>query len=195
MTLAERWAKLPRAALWALAAAGFLAAYFLLVEPVLELTGSIDARADALEAARRRAALPAEEALDAAARDHALFGSPLPPGGPERTGALNQRLETILAGRDLQQLSIKARPPAPMPRADASRLTDDSRTINRLVVDIDFHTDPATAADIIAQLERAPEVTLLSRVTLRRVERDGAELLQVGLSPETWVAAPKAAPQ
>lgn len=188
MKLRRIWNNLPRAAKWAISAGAFIALYFLVIEPALDATARFNNRSDALSAAldRRRAADRSALAL-AASR----FGDPLLPGGPERSAELNNRIEQILRDRSVSGLTIRARAPVPLGRAVFAGLIPDGRQAERLILDVDFEADPAVAAAILADLEQAPEVAAVSRVILRRQERDGRRTVQVGLSPEAWVLSPK----
>lgn len=190
MTLLERWSALPRVGRWVVAAAAFIAIYFAVVEPALDLTASWNARADAIESglsSRAGASDAAQQSALAASR----FGSPLLPGGPGRSGELNARVEQILRGRDVSGLTIRARAPVPMGRAVFAGLIPENTSAQRLILDVDFECSPSIAASILADLESAPEIAAVGRVVLRRDDRDAKRLIRVSLSPEAWVFAAK----
>ncbi len=194
VSLFARWASLPRAARWLLASGAFVLGYFVVIEPGLEATARLNARADALQAAtERRDALRAGRSD--AAREAALaatrFGPALPPGGPERPAQLNAAVERILRDRSISALTIRTRALVPLGRSVFLGLIPESQQAQRLILDVDFESSPDTAAAIIAEMEQAPEVAALGRVILRKVERDGRKALQVSLSPEAWLIASK----
>jgi hypothetical protein len=193
MTLRERWRSFPRAARWTALAAAFLVLYFTAIEPALDLTASWTARADAIEAAMIARRDPGAAQRDALAASR--FGTPLLPGGPERSAELNARVEQVLRGRDVGALTIRARAPVPLGRSAFAGLVPESVSAQRLILDVDFECDPALAAAILADLEQAPEVAAVNRVILRRDDREGKRLLRVTLSPEAWVFASKGAPR
>lgn len=194
MTLRERWNSLPRTGRWIVAAAAFMAAYFVVIEPALDATASLAARADVLQSGLDRRRASASGASDAAAREAlaiSRFGETREPGGPERPGELNACVERILRDRAVSSLTIRARALVPLGRAAFAGVIPESQQAQRLALDVDFESSPQIAVEIIAALEQAPEVTALGRVILRKVERDGKKSVQVSLAPETWVITPK----
>lgn len=194
--LLERFAALPRAARWGVLAGVLMVAYFAIVEPVLDATATASARADALQAGiDRRLAIAAgqSETSRVFALAAAQYGAPLPPGGPERAAALNARIETVLRDRAVSALTIKARAPAALPRTAMPGVIPEGRQAQRLVLDVEFESAPDVAAAVIADLERIPEVAAISRLSMRKVEREGVKRVQVSVSPETWVIAARGA--
>lgn len=188
MTLRARWQSLPRAARWLILAAAFVALYFASVEPALDATARLSLRADALQSALDRQRSTRD---DSAALAAARFGDPLLPGGPDRLAALNARVEQVFRERRVSALTIRTRAPIPLGRGSFAGAIPESEQVQRLILDIDFEADPDTAAHVLADLERAPEVAAVSRVSLRRLEKDGRRLVQASLSPEAWIIAPK----
>lgn len=194
MTLRERWDALPRTGRWIASAVGFMLVYFAVVEPTLDMTVSLSARADVLQSGidrRRASAAGSSEAAGKTALAAARFGSALAPGGAERPGALNARVEQILRDKNISALTIRTRALVPLGRAVFAGLIPDGHQGQRLVLDVEFESSPAAATEILAELEQAPEVTTVGRVIIRKVEREGKKSVQVSLSPETWVITPK----
>ena len=193
MTLLERFHTAPRVVRWATLAITATLAYFLLIEPALDAASSYNARADVMQAGLDRQS--ADGPSDSGSNDSALstlqFGSPLSPGGPERSAALNARVESLLRDRRVSDLSIRARTPVALPRASFAAVLPDNRVAQRLILDIQFEASPADAVAFLADLERAPEVSAISRATFRTVQRDGVTLVQLAVSPESWIFSPK----
>ncbi|MBL8745351.1 MAG: hypothetical protein JNK58_03235 [Phycisphaerae bacterium] len=194
MTLRDRWNSLPRAGRWLVAAAAFMLAYFVVVEPALDATARAAARADVLQAAldrRRATAAGASDAARNATLAATKFGAALPPGGSDRPAALNACIERVLRDRPVSALAIRTRAMVPLGRAVFAGLIPEGQQAQRLVLDVDFECAPPVAAEILAELEQAPEVTAVGRVIMRKIERDGRRAVQVSLSPETWVITAK----
>lgn len=183
---------LPRAMRWAIVAAAFVLGYFVVVEPALDASARASARADALQAGLDRrldAAGERSEASRTLALAASQFGAPLPPGGPDRASALNARIEAILRDRSVSNLSIKARSPVALPRTAMEGGVPEGKQVQRLVLDVEFEADPSVAMAIVADLEKAREVSSVGRVVMRRVEREGRKTVQVSVSPEAWTLA------
>ncbi len=191
-SLLQRWNSLPRAGRWLLAAAAAFAAYFAVVEPVLNRTGDLAARADAIQAGLDRQAQRSQSgASGAIALGLSRFGSAAVPGRGERSGELNARLEEILRQRKVSSLSIRARAPVPLGRSAMDDVIGEGEQVQRLILDIDFESSPEVAAAVLADLEQAREVASVGRVSMRRLDRGGQRAVQVSLSPEAWVIAPR----
>jgi hypothetical protein len=198
--LRQRWRALPRAAQWLIVAAIVGGLYFAVIEPILDATASYSASADVLQAGldrtRARRAEDSESGR-ALALGAARFGAPLLPASPGATGAddraaaLNARIESILRDRRLRALSIKARTPVALGRDVLADVVGPDEQAQRLVIDLDFEADPEAAMAVIADLERAPEVAAIGRVSLRRLDREGQKVVQVSVSPEAWIIARK----
>lgn len=198
--LLQRWKALPRAAQWLVLAAAVALVYFLAVEPALDATASYATRADVLQSGLDRSRdRRAEDSASgrALALGATRFGDPLLPAAPNAAGAedrgaaLNARIESILRDRRLRALSIKARVPAPLGRDVLVDVIGPDEQAQRIVVDLDFEADPQAAMAVIADLERAPEVASIGRVSLRRLDRDGQKVVQVSVSPEAWIIGRK----
>lgn len=198
--LLQRWKALPRAAQWLLVTGAIAVVYFAAVEPALDASASYSARADVLQAGLDRTRdRRAEDSASgrALALGAARFGAPLLPAAPGATGAddrgaaLNARIESILRDRQLRALSIKARTPVPLGRDVLADVVGPDEQAQRLVIDLDFEAEPQAAMAVIADLERAPEVASIGRISLRRLDREGQRVVQVSVSPEAWIIARK----
>ena len=188
------WRSIPRAGRWGAMGAAGLALYFAVVEPALDARTSAHARADALQAMLNRRAVDAAQDSDttrALALASAQFGAVLPPGGPERASDLSARIEAIFRERSVGGLTVKARAPIAMPRGSFDGAIPEGKQAQRLVLDVEFEASPATAFAVLADMERAPEIATIARLTIRRVEREGREVVLVSVAPEAWVIGVK----
>lgn len=191
--LLEQWRSLPRAARWLASFAAAVLAYFVIVEPALDWRAGASARADALEAALlRRADRAAGDSADAALLGLAAsrFGAPSPPGGEERVRELNRRVEDIFSRHSVSNLTIRARAPVSLGRDALNGIVPEGLQAQRAALDIEFESSPETAVAVLTELESAPEVSAVGRVTLRRDERDGRKRVTVSVAPEAWLIAP-----
>lgn len=193
-SLIARWSALPRAARWSALAAAGIAAYFLVIEPALDATASLSARADALQAGvdrRNERARAESEAGRLRSLAAANFGAPALPGRAERSGELNARLEEVFRGRAVGSLAMKARAPVALGRGALEAGLQEIEQAQRLIVDVDFESTPDVATAVLADLERAGEIAAINRIILRKIEKDGKKLVQVSISPEAWVIGPR----
>lgn len=195
--LRNAYARMPRAAKWALWAVLVFVAYFLVAEPVLDQTKALTDSADTTESAlaRERAIAAAwSDTNTPAAAARAAFGAPLPPGPSEaRSRALYTRVNRILESHGLAADITERRAPLRDPNADV--LAGQAHRIDRFILDLGFESTPEIAAAVIADLESAEEVAAVGRVQMRRVEagrgdRGGARRVRVSLSPEAWILVP-----
>lgn len=191
--LLQRWHALPRAARWLAVFALAVLAYFLVIEPALDWRARVSAGADALEAGLRR---QAERAAGNSADTSVLalaasrFGAPEAPGGEERIRELNRRVEDIFSRHTVTNLTIRARSPSSLGREALAGAVPQGLQAQRAPLDIEFEASPETAAAVLAELEGAPEVAAVGRLTLRRTERDGRKRVAVSVAPEAWLIAP-----
>jgi hypothetical protein len=186
---------MPRAARWGLWAGVVLAAYFLVIEPVLDATNTLNERAD--KAQRRviesrsagEAALVAEGDLKAGVP---RFGLPKLPGEPkERSEALTRRIASILQSRGVRDHTSTVKE-SPLPTGPLTGAVGADYRVDRLVTELQFDASPETVAGVVADLEKAAEVAAVSRVQLRKgVATPGAKgpaprLLKATIAVEAW---------
>lgn len=195
-TLLKRIETLPRAMRWALYGVMALALYFGIVEGALDATNSIRARADA------KAALLAQyeqnrATLEAADKQVAIgvmrFGSvEMPSESETRAVEFNRVIDGILSRHDLVERSSTSRTVPLAGNTSLGLVVGSDFRVDRLVSDLQFVGTPEAATEIIADLERHPLVTTVSRVQLRKAEgRDSGRNVRASLSVETWVLAKK----
>lgn len=175
--LTARYASLPRAARWLLLGGVAIAAYFAVVEPVLDATARLNAECSAKMAR-----------LDSAARDRAADGSvesdvklgvqrygmvAMPGAGKDRSEALNRRIAQVLMAHSVRDVTttVKETPLSGSTLARELGTSGDGGTdlrVDRLVTELQFEASPETVAAVVADLERSPEITAVSRLQLRK---------------------------
>jgi len=169
--LAERFRAIPRAARWAIAAGAAFAAYFLIVEPVLDsrtaLTVRGDDKAKQLAAARSGSA-DAESAETDLRTGIARFGVPELPGPPiERSEALTRRIASVLQSHGIRDHTSTVKE-SPLSSTSLAGVFGAEYRVDRLITELQFDASPETFMGILADLERSPEVAAVSRVALRK---------------------------
>jgi len=194
--LIERWKQQPRAMQWAILAALGLAAFYGLVDPLLEATEKVKSRADA-KAAMLDQYQQNRQALETADKTVALGVSRLgniemPIESESRAVDFNRMIDDVLSRQDLGDRSSTSRT---VPLGNNSALAgviDASLKVDRLVTELQLTGQPEAIAQIIADLERNPLVTTISRVQMRKAEgRDSGRNIRASISVETWVLSKK----
>jgi hypothetical protein len=194
--LIERWKQQPRSMQWAILAALGLAAFYGLVDPLLEATEKVKSRADA-KAAMLDQYQQNRQALETADKTVALGVSRLgniemPIESESRAVDFNRMIDDVLSRQDLGDRSSTSRT---VPLGNNSALAgviDASLKVDRLVTELQLTGQPEAIAQIIADLERNPLVTTISRVQMRKAEgRDSGRNIRASISVETWVLSKK----
>ncbi|MFN9992379.1 MAG: hypothetical protein ACK54H_03455 [Phycisphaerales bacterium] len=194
--LIERWKQQPRSMQWAILAALGLAAFYGLVDPLLEATEKVKSRADA-KAAMLDQYQQNRQALETADKTVALGVSRLgniemPIESESRAVDFNSMIDDVLSRQDLGDRSSTSRT---VPLGNNSALAgviDASLKVDRLVTELQLTGQPEAIAQIIADLERNPLVTTISRVQMRKAEgRDSGRNIRASISVETWVLSKK----
>lgn len=194
-SLAARYAALPRAARWGLWFIAAMIAYFVIIEPMLNLTALAKGKADL--ARTKVAALETrlgslERAQGELATAISDLGAIMPLGEQdELTAQLRSRITAVLVAHGFIAWDLTQARPNTVPRGllDADAVPT-GRTVVRAGFDITLEGSPDAVLGVLADLEQAPEVTLIRQTTLRRLERDGRGFLNATISPEVWVLAP-----
>jgi len=188
--LLEKFAGLPRSARWAIAAIVFLGAYFAIVEPVLIATTNYQNKADVLRHSLVQAASRASDSsgVSAELKLGALrFGETAFPSDALGSGALNKRISEVFSAHGVDSWKSDERRAANLPRDAFADSLGAGLRAKKILVDLDFQAHPTIVARVLADLERAPEVHSVSRVTLRKVESENENALRANLSVETWI--------
>ncbi len=198
---AARFATLPRVTRWVLSAALFIAAYFGVIEPVLDRTNQLWARGDANAASlvayeKNRAALTAADAD--VKLGLARYGSVEGPGDPEaRPVEFNRMIDALLDEHGITDASSTSRT-VPLGNVPLSQSFGPDFRVDRLVRELQFEAAPEALSAFLADAERRPLVTTVSRLNVRAEEGRGGRgeenrLLRVSLAVETWLLVRKGA--
>lgn len=195
--LLRSWSRLPRVAQWSVLAIVLIAAYFLAIEPVLNLTGLYTSKADRIAAALRREkelAAPDSEDGRLLAQAARVFGKPLLPGDPAaKPETLYRVVNRILREHLVDDAVVNERAgPVQLRPEQLTALTDGYHTIEKFSLEVAFEADPQTAVAVLADMESSPEVTAIGRVRIEKANtragsHDTDPLVRVMLAPEIWV--------
>ena len=182
---------LPRAGQWAVLAGTVFGAYFVIIEPALELQQRWAFKADQLQATldqarTRTAAASGDESM--LANGAARFGAIRFPVDSRRIAEqdLNRRIVEIFQSHGIDTVPRETRAPASLGRQALSDVIPPESEVNRLIVDIEFEASPETAMAIIADLEGSDVIHGLGRVHIKRPVEAENRLVEVNVSPETW---------
>lgn len=193
--LVSRFKSLPRAARWLLLFLGLIVLpYFAVIEPALNLSADLASRADLLQASLRRSAdraARAESAGQSMALGQARFGGVKFPGDARQVEALSARIQEVIDTHKPSNWSQKTQQPALLGRDTMAGVLAEGEQVQRVQVRLEFEATQTVTMNIIADLERAPEVYAISNVKLRRLEKDGRKIVAASLVLETWFVAAK----
>ena len=188
---------LPRAGKWIVFAVAGVLFYFYGVEPALQATKDLNNKADALaRGLAREHELSSPQSEDGRILDVGLssFGMPyLPTDGRARPDALHKAVDAILRKNGVRDSNIVEK--TATLRGDlVTAMAGNGARFDRYVLDVTFETDQQSLVSILSDLERAPEVTAISRVRIdhpaaARGSKGSSRTLRVTISPEIWVAA------
>jgi hypothetical protein len=192
-SLLDRWRGLSRALQWAILAALALVAYLGVVEPVIDLTNSYASRATLAAEELKTLSAQAERRADAAttvqiaARSFGEVYAPDREGDP--VGAARQRISAVLAEQGVDRFRLISPAPTDLDRGAMEGFVDDPETqqVQKVTISLDLTSTPERVLSVIADLERAPEITLIADVSLRAVTTRDARLVRATLTPEVWV--------
>ncbi|MEQ9094838.1 hypothetical protein AY599_09810 [Leptolyngbya valderiana BDU 20041] len=190
-TGADRFAwygRLPRAGRWLVWAVAGLAGYFLLVEPVVDVTVDASGRADAMAARIRAVRAMGEKAQDDQQR--IALGSrmhgPIELPGPrsERATALNRAVDTALrqAGVTGARTQTTEQNLADGP---ATQYYGGRGSLVKLVSTVSFDASPEAFSEVLGALEANADVAAVTRVIVRRAD-DGSRQVSATLTVEAW---------
>lgn len=204
-TLIDRYRSVGRSIKWLTWLVGVLVGYFAVVEPLLDWRTSLNTRADALAASLDREhelAAAAQSPGSTLAVSRAMFGTPMLPGpDAARKQAFSARVNAIFRDHDVVPRITERQ--SPVRDAQASALVDPEFRVERLVLDLSFEASPDTVAKILAELEKAEEVSGVNRLSVRKVTdaprgsggagRDTpGRIVRAQISVETWLSVKSA---
>ena len=186
--LFDRWSAIPRAGQWLVLAGVGLAAYFLVVEPVIDMTVRASGRADAMAARIRMVNgmnAKADGDRQAIALGARLHGDVTIPGQrSEAATGLNRAVDRVLreagvTGARTQTTEQNLRD------GPATRFFGGRGSLVKLVSTVSFDASPEAFSRVLGSLENAPDVSAVTRVIVRRGD-DGSRRVSATLTVEAW---------
>ena len=191
----RRYARLPRSAKWLAWAVLGLAAYFLVVEPVVDATVQASGRAEAMAARIKAVKTMGEKAQDDQQRiaiGSRLHGEiELPGPRSERATALNRAVDRAL--RDAGVLGARTQTiEQNLADGPATQYYGGRGSLVKLVSTVSFDASPEAFSQVLGALESSPDVAAITRVIVRRAE-DGSRQVSATLTVEAWALSASAA--
>lgn len=194
MNLLARYRALPRAGKWSVWAAGGLVLYFGVVETALAFSARVRAEADALEVSLKSRKAVADRAANTAGeleQNMVALGMPALPRPGDPVPALDRRITTVLSSHGVTPRRREPRPPAAVLTGPGQRevaKVGPTVGVQRVAVDLNLECDTEQLAKILRDLEAAPEVTAISRLSIRKLGdgRANDQKLGVTMSVEAW---------
>jgi hypothetical protein len=192
--LIGKYRQLPRAGKWGVLAAGGLVFYFLVVEVALDRWSKWSALADQREAVLRdwTGNSAAREADESTVMNGArVFGASAFPGPEaERSRALRSAIAATLQKYGVREYDERGREALLKSDALGSVIGPGTR-IKRLVRDVSFEATPDAVTQIVADLEKSPDVSAVSRVYVRKTTGSGnrgssSKNVNVTIAVEAW---------
>lgn len=191
----ERYAQLPRSAKWLTWAVLGLAAYFLVVEPVIDATVQSSGRAEALAARIRAVKTMGEKAQDDQQRiaiGSRLHGEvELPGPRSERATALNRAVDGALRDAGVRGARTQTTEQN-LADGPATQYYGGRGSLVKLVSTVSFDASPEAFSQVLGALESNPDVAAITRVIVRRAE-DGSRQVSATLTVEAWALSASAA--
>ncbi|MEQ8843991.1 MAG: hypothetical protein RIB58_03975 [Phycisphaerales bacterium] len=182
------YSALPRAARWGVLAGLGLAAYFAIVEPIVEATMDASSRADTMAARIRTVNAMGERADDdrqVIALGARMHGDVNMPGQrSDAATALNRAVDRALraagvSGARTQTTEQNLRD------GPATRHFGGRGSLVKLVSTVSFDASPEAFSLVLGALESDPDVSAVTRVLVRRAD-DGSRLVSATLTVEAW---------
>ncbi|MCC6321655.1 MAG: hypothetical protein IT438_09515 [Phycisphaerales bacterium] len=205
--LLASFSALPRSAKWIVASVVVLVAYFLIIEPVLDRTNRFAGEADALERSLTRAYEIGSDSSDdgkAVLSATQVFGRPrLPTDSSLRPESIQRVVDEILDTHNVEDAN-KRESSATLQDDTLSALKPSEGRFERYIVEVSFDATQETVAHVLADLERSPSVSAISRVRIDRsgfasstgrapdsAETSGPRLVRATIAAESWVFIPQ----
>jgi len=187
-TWLARWGLLPRSMRWLVLAGLGLAAYFAVIEPVIEMTLDANGRADAM-AARIRLVNSMNAKADgdrqAIALGSRLHGDISMPGlRSEAATALNRAVDRVLREAGVRGARTQTTEQN-LRDGPATRYFGGRGSLVKLVSTISFDASPEAFSQVLGALESDPDVSAVTRVLVRRAD-DGSRSVSATLTVEAW---------
>ncbi len=196
-SLREKWNGLPRAAKWGAWAVLGLVAYFGVIEPVIDYRNEVERRATTAEGKLRslvRESAGVKDDENTLREGVLAFGEvSFPADSAQGAVAFNRLISEVLSKHGVKNNTSTSRT-SPIGSGPLSKLVGEDLRLERLSADLQFDAEPEAVAGVIADLERSPAVTAVSRVQIRRADSRDADprAVRATISVETWLTSPKA---
>jgi hypothetical protein len=180
--------RLPRAGRWALLAVVGVGAYFLVVEPVVDMTVEASGSADAMAARIRSVAAMGERARgdqQTIALGSRLHGEvELPGPRSERATALNRAVDQALRSAGVSGARTQTTEQN-LADGPATRFYGGRGSLVKLVSTVSFEASPEAFSTVLGALEASPDVAAVTRVIVTRAD-DGSRKVSATLAVEAW---------
>ena len=202
MTIGERYRELPRAGRWGVLAVAGVAFYFLVVEVAIERWSSWSTQAEQKEALLRDwtgSSLSRQSDENTVMNGTKVFGLVSFPGPEaERSQALRTRIAEVLKKHAVSEYEERGRELL-LERGPLVTAVGTGTRVRRIVRDVSFEVTAETMTMILADLERASEVSGVSKVFVRKVTGSGnrgssSKKLGITLAVEAWGVMREATP-
>ncbi len=194
-SVAQRFHSLPRSMRWLLLGGAVIGAYFAIVDPVLAYVSDLSLDSDKMafnleRASKDRIATQGAEQTIATGKSH--FGEVEFPGDPEaRPVEFNKQISEVISKNGLKEDATTRS--STLGAGPLAGVVGSDRRVERIIKELQITATPEQVIKLIADLERLPTVTTVSRVQLRKPsenEREGRKV-KADISVETWVIARK----
>lgn len=187
-SMRARWAALPRAVRWLVLSGLGLAAYFAVVEPVIEMTLEANGRADAM-AARIRVVNGMDAKADGdrqvialGSRMHGDVSMPGPRS--EAATGLNRAVDRALREAGVRGARTQTTEQN-LRDGPATHYYGGRGSLVKLVSTVSFDASPEAFSQVLGALESDPDVSAVTRVLVRRAD-DGSRSVSATLTVEAW---------
>lgn len=196
MTLAQRYTALPRAARWLIIGLGVVVLYFLILEPVLNqynrVAAKVQSRSQTLAAYERD-----KEQIKAAGATVRVgvsrYGNvsfEFSEKSDARVSEFNEAVASILRKHGVSQVTRTARP-ATLGSGPLLTAVGPAYRVERLINEYQFEAEPETVTAVVADMERTPLVSSVSRVQMRKGDARDGRRVKATIAAELWSRTPK----
>lgn len=180
--LAERYRALPRAMKWLVWLVVGLAAYFVLLEPIIWTLADLNDRSEKALAEIRRYAGPDSENRNMIRDGRKRWGDVLTPGDRSRIlEAKNAMLGVLEAHHLTREFSMTERSASKLKGTESA---SSGVEYSRGPIELKFSAPPHVALAVIADLEMVPSIARIASIRIRR-HTDRAEV-EVTLVADAW---------
>lgn len=196
MTLAERYRSLPRAARWGLIAVGVIIAYFAAIEPALDRINKVRAKVgtkEAILASYERDQDKLRMAYNEIGAGLTRYGDvsfEFADRSDARATEFNKTVAAILKKHGVSQSTTTARP-ATLGTGPLQDAVGQGYRVERLINEYQFEAEPEVVTAVLADLERSPLVSAVSRIQVRKGDAKEGRKVRAVIAAELWSRVPK----